>query len=84
MSLLVLGRGRPGAGLLRPVLQQKGPGPGRLRRAAARLRRRHVRPGVADDLLLLFIFWELTTILSYLLIGFARTRRPPGGPPCRL
>lgn len=28
----------------------------------------------ADDLLLLFIFWELTTILSYLLIGFARTR----------
>ena len=29
---------------------------------------------MADDLLLLFIFWELTTILSYLLIGFARTR----------
>lgn len=29
---------------------------------------------VADDLLLMFIFWELTTILSYLLIGFARTR----------
>lgn len=29
---------------------------------------------VADDLLLLFIFWELTTVLSYLLIGFARTR----------
>ncbi|MFJ5861335.1 Na+/H+ antiporter subunit A [Pseudarthrobacter sp. NPDC092439] len=29
---------------------------------------------VADDLLLLFVFWELTTILSYLLIGFARTR----------
>ncbi|QHK20798.1 Na+/H+ antiporter subunit A [Pseudarthrobacter psychrotolerans] len=29
---------------------------------------------IADDLLLLFIFWELTTILSYLLIGFARTR----------
>ncbi|MGO4237101.1 Na+/H+ antiporter subunit A [Pseudarthrobacter sp. YAF2] len=29
---------------------------------------------LADDLLLLFIFWELTTILSYLLIGFARTR----------
>jgi len=29
---------------------------------------------VADDLLLLFIFWELTTVLSYLLIGYARTR----------
>ncbi|MBT2532603.1 Na+/H+ antiporter subunit A [Arthrobacter sp. ISL-48] len=29
---------------------------------------------VADDLLLMFIFWELTTVLSYLLIGFARTR----------
>ncbi|MGG5170611.1 Na+/H+ antiporter subunit A [Pseudarthrobacter sp. J1738] len=28
----------------------------------------------ADDLILLFIFWELTTILSYLLIGYARTR----------
>lgn len=29
---------------------------------------------VADDLILLFIFWELTTILSYLLIGYNRTR----------
>ncbi|MFL4475702.1 Na+/H+ antiporter subunit A [Paeniglutamicibacter sp. MACA_103] len=28
----------------------------------------------ADDMLLLFIFWELTTILSFLLIGFNRTR----------
>ncbi len=28
----------------------------------------------ADDLILMFIFWELTTILSYLLIGYARTR----------
>ncbi|APX02280.1 Na+/H+ antiporter subunit A [Arthrobacter sp. QXT-31] len=28
----------------------------------------------ADDLLMLFIFWELTTVLSYLLIGYARTR----------
>ncbi|RZU62438.1 Na+/H+ antiporter subunit A [Zhihengliuella halotolerans] len=28
----------------------------------------------ADDLILLFIFWELTTVLSYLLIGYARTR----------
>ncbi|MGG5751936.1 Na+/H+ antiporter subunit A [Zafaria sp. Z1313] len=29
---------------------------------------------IADDLILLFIFWELTTVLSYLLIGFSRTR----------
>ena len=29
---------------------------------------------IANDLLLLFIFWELTTVLSYLLIGYARTR----------
>ncbi|WP_394940202.1 Na+/H+ antiporter subunit A [Psychromicrobium sp. YIM B11713] len=29
---------------------------------------------VSDDLILLFIFWELTTILSYLLIGYSRTR----------
>ncbi|MGP5219908.1 Na+/H+ antiporter subunit A [Arthrobacter rhombi] len=29
---------------------------------------------IADDLILLFIFWEITTILSYLLVGFARTR----------
>ncbi|MHA7284017.1 Na+/H+ antiporter subunit A [Arthrobacter sp. TMS2-4] len=28
----------------------------------------------ADDLILLFIFWELTTILSYLLIGYSRQR----------
>ena len=28
----------------------------------------------ADDLLLMFIFWELTTVLSYLLIGYSRTR----------
>lgn len=28
----------------------------------------------ADNLVLLFVFWELTTILSYLLIGYARTR----------
>ncbi len=28
----------------------------------------------ADNLILLFVFWELTTILSYLLIGYARTR----------
>jgi multicomponent Na+:H+ antiporter subunit A len=28
----------------------------------------------ADDLLVMFVFWELTTVLSYLLIGYARTR----------
>lgn len=28
----------------------------------------------ADDLILMFIFWELTTILSYLLIGYSRQR----------
>ena len=28
----------------------------------------------ADDLILMFIFWELTTILSYLLIGYSRHR----------
>ncbi|PYH02273.1 Na+/H+ antiporter subunit A [Arthrobacter stackebrandtii] len=28
----------------------------------------------ADNFILLFIFWELTTVLSYLLIGYARTR----------
>ncbi len=30
---------------------------------------------IADDLLLLYVFWELTTILSYLLIGHHPTRR---------
>lgn len=29
---------------------------------------------VADDLILLYIFWELTTVLSYLLIGYSRGR----------
>ncbi|MGV3016189.1 Na+/H+ antiporter subunit A [Rothia sp. 88186D007BW] len=28
----------------------------------------------ADDLILMFIFWEITTILSYLLIGYSRHR----------
>ncbi len=28
----------------------------------------------ADNMVLLFVFWEATTILSYLLIGYARTR----------
>lgn len=28
----------------------------------------------SDDLISLFIFWEMTTILSYLLIGYARSR----------
>ncbi|WP_417234731.1 Na+/H+ antiporter subunit A [Arthrobacter sp.] len=29
---------------------------------------------ISDDVILLFIFWEITTILSYLLVGFARAR----------
>ncbi|WP_028280338.1 Na+/H+ antiporter subunit A [Arthrobacter sp. H5] len=29
---------------------------------------------IADNLILLFIFWELTTVLSYLLIGYSRHR----------
>ncbi len=28
----------------------------------------------ADNLILLYVFWELTTVLSYLLIGYTRTR----------
>ena len=31
---------------------------------------------VSDDLLLLYVFWELTTVCSYLLIGHAATSRP--------
>lgn len=30
---------------------------------------------LADDLLLLYVFWELTTVFSYLLIGFKPTDR---------
>lgn len=30
---------------------------------------------VADDLLLLYVFWELTTVFSYLLIGYDATKR---------
>nr|WP_309109464.1 Na+/H+ antiporter subunit A [Zhihengliuella sp.] len=29
---------------------------------------------LADDLILLFVFWEMTTVLSYLLIGYSRHR----------
>ncbi|GAA2532735.1 Na+/H+ antiporter subunit A [Pilimelia columellifera] len=31
---------------------------------------------LSDDLLLLYVFWELTTVFSYLLIGYEATRRP--------
>ncbi|MEQ4305294.1 Na+/H+ antiporter subunit A [Plantactinospora sp. B6F1] len=31
---------------------------------------------VSDDLLLLYVFWELTTVCSYLLIGHSVTNRP--------
>ena len=31
---------------------------------------------VADDMLLMFIFWELTTVFSYLLIGHYADRKP--------
>jgi multicomponent Na+:H+ antiporter subunit A len=31
---------------------------------------------VSDDLLLLYVFWELTTVCSYLLIGHSATSRP--------
>jgi multicomponent Na+:H+ antiporter subunit A len=31
---------------------------------------------LADDLLLLYVFWELTTVFSYLLIGHDPTKRP--------
>lgn len=31
---------------------------------------------LADDLLLLFLFWELTSVSSYLLIGFGHRREP--------
>ena len=36
---------------------------------------------LADDLLLLYVFWELTTVFSYLLIGHDPTKRaePAGG-----
>ncbi|MEE3920145.1 proton-conducting transporter membrane subunit [Micromonospora sp. BRA006-A] len=30
---------------------------------------------VSDDLLLLYVFWELTTVFSYLLIGHSTERR---------
>ena len=37
----------------------------------------------ADDLLLLFVFWELTTVFSYLLIGHYSTARRAAAPRCR-
>ena len=39
---------------------------------------------LADDLILLYVFWELTTVFSYLLIGHDPTRRAePGRGDCR-
>ena len=50
-------------------------GLGRVRGQLRRLRRRDARLVLADDLLLLYVFWELTTVFSYLLIGHDPTRR---------
>ena len=38
---------------------------------------------LADDLIVLFTAWELTSITSYLLIGNQHTDPPPGPPRCR-
>lgn len=38
---------------------------------------------VADSFLTLFVFWELTSITSFLLIGFDHARAPRGGQPSR-
>lgn len=38
---------------------------------------------LADDVILLFIFWELTSLTSYLLIGFDHTQEKPARPHCR-
>ena len=38
---------------------------------------------VADDLLLLYVFWELTTIFSFLLIGGSGSRLAAGARPGR-
>ena len=38
---------------------------------------------LADNLIALFVFWELTTLTSYLLIGFNHEGERGGDPPCR-
>ena len=38
---------------------------------------------LADDLLLLYVFWELTTVFSFLLIGAAAPGWRPGARPAR-
>ena len=82
-SVLVLGDRRAGALLLRRLL----PPPRRAHReAAAQFRRRAGRVlrapcsalVVSDNMLVLYVFWELTTVLSFLLVGhYAGTRHQP-------
>ena len=38
---------------------------------------------VSDNMLVLYVFWELTTILSFMLVGFYAVRATPGAPPRR-
>jgi len=38
---------------------------------------------LADDLLLMYVFWELTTVFSYLLIGHDPTKRAGRAAGCR-
>jgi multicomponent Na+:H+ antiporter subunit A len=38
---------------------------------------------ISDNLIVLYVFWELTTVFSYLLIGHDPASGRRGGPPCR-
>ena len=85
LAALVTGVGALVLRLLRPLLRRR-----RRRASAASPATLTAFAGamlglvLADDLLLLYVFWELTTVFSYLLIGGTATRRPrPGGRPSR-
>ena len=65
------------------LLRARGRGPRPVRRLLIAFAGSMLGLVVADDLLLLYVFWELTTVFSYLLIGTTRTARRAAGRPCR-
>jgi multicomponent Na+:H+ antiporter subunit A len=52
-----------------------------LRRRAPRVRGAMYGLVLTDDIIVLVMFWEITSILSYLLIGFYHARREPSSRP---
>ena len=74
MGLIVLGVGALVLAYCRWYFQRREPRIGLLRRLLVAFAGAMLGLVTADDLILLYVFWELTTVFSYLLVGHNPTR----------